>query len=122
MTKRNKPEEKRVKSEKRGAKRDAAQPALPDRIAPGTSEVLGEHDLYLFNEGTHHRLYEKLGSRVLTLDGISGVYFAVWAPDAQQVSVIGDFNEWNGEGHRLSAKGSSGIWEGFFPGLPKGVL
>ncbi len=84
--------------------------------------LLTDHDLYLFNEGSHFRLYDKLGARVVTHAGTSGTYFAVWAPNAEQVSVIGDFNGWDKRSHRLSPKGQSGIWEGFFPGVAKGTL
>jgi len=84
--------------------------------------LLTDHDLYLFNEGSHFRLYDKLGARVVTHAGTSGTYFAVWAPNAEQVSVIGDFNGWDKRRHRLSPKGQSGIWEGFFPGVGKGTL
>ncbi len=84
--------------------------------------LLTDNDLYLFNEGSHFRLYDKLGARVVTHAGTSGTYFAVWAPNAEQVSVIGDFNGWDKRRHRLSPKGQSGIWEGFFPGVGKGTL
>ncbi len=79
-------------------------------------------DLYLFNEGSHLRLYDKLGAHLMTVDGMPGVYFAVWAPNAEQVSVIGDFNRWDRRSHPLRPRGSSGIWEGFVPGLPPGSL
>ena len=84
--------------------------------------LLTDNDLYLFNEGSHFRLYDKLGAHVVTHAGTSGTYFAVWAPDAEQVSVIGDFNGWNKKSHRLHPKGQSGIWEGFLPGIGKGTL
>ena len=84
--------------------------------------LLTDNDLYLFNEGSHFRLYDKLGARVVTHADTSGTYFAVWAPNAEQVSVIGDFNGWDKRRHRLSPKGQSGIWEGFFPGVGKGTL
>ena len=71
--------------------------------------TLGEHDLYLFNEGTHSRLYEKLGAH---LQPSGGVHFAVWAPNAQYVSVIGDFNQWDAGAHPLKLRESSGLWEG----------
>ncbi|KIA83135.1 glycogen branching protein [Kaistella solincola] len=77
-----------------------------------------DDDIYLYREGTHYRLYEKFGSHSVTVDGAEGVYFAVWAPFAKEVSVIGDFNEWNSETHRLFPRwDSSGIWEGFIEGL-----
>jgi len=79
--------------------------------------LLSDDDLYLFNEGSHLRLYEKLGSHRLTWNGTPGTYFAVWAPNAEQVFVMGDFNGWDKGNRPLRAKGSSGIWEGFIPGL-----
>jgi len=84
--------------------------------------LLGPGDLYLFNEGNHFRLYEKLGAHLLTSDGMKGTYFAVWAPNAEQVSVIGDFNGWSRDDHPLRPVGHSGIWEGFIPGVGKGAL
>jgi 1,4-alpha-glucan branching enzyme len=82
--------------------------------------LLGEQDLHLFNEGTHNRLYEKLGARLITVEGVSGGYFAVWAPNARQVSVIGDFNSWKKGSHPLRSRGNSGIWDGFIPGISHG--
>ena len=82
--------------------------------------LLGEQDLHLFNEGTHNRLYEKLGARLITVEGVSGGYFAVWAPNARQVSVIGDFNSWTKDKHLLRSRGNSGIWDGFIPGISHG--
>ncbi|HYO09680.1 MAG TPA: 1,4-alpha-glucan branching protein GlgB [Tepidisphaeraceae bacterium] len=76
------------------------------------ASLLGDHDLYLFNEGTHSRLYDKLGAHVLPA---GGVHFAVWAPNAQYISVVGDFNDWDKGRHPLRARGSSGIWEGIIP-------
>jgi len=82
--------------------------------------LLTEDDLFLFNEGSHFRLYEKLGCHLVEVEGIAGAYFAVWAPDAEYVSVIGDFNFYNPGEHPLKPKGSSGIWEGFIPGITQG--
>ncbi|HXE91525.1 MAG TPA: 1,4-alpha-glucan branching protein GlgB [Terriglobales bacterium] len=82
--------------------------------------ALTADDLYLFNEGSHHRLYEKLGSHVRTVEGVAGVGFGVWAPNAEQVFVIGDFNGWNRSSHPLHSRGDSGIWECFVPGLGRG--
>ncbi len=82
--------------------------------------LLTEDDLFLFNEGNHFRLYEKLGSHPVSAEGQEGTYFAVWAPDAETVSVIGDFNQWAKMNHLLSPRGQSGIWEGFIPGVGKG--
>jgi 1,4-alpha-glucan branching enzyme len=83
---------------------------------------LGEQDLYLFNEGNEHRIYEKLGAHVRVMDGVSGVAFAVWAPTAQRVSVVGNFNQWDGRFHPLRMLGASGVWELFVPGLGEGEL
>src|SRR4051794_24585877 len=79
-------------------------PALP-RNSP--MSLLTEHDLYLFNEGSHIKLYERLGSHLRTVDGTQGTNFAVWAPDAESVSVMGAFNGWNNATHRLRPVGSS---------------
>jgi 1,4-alpha-glucan branching enzyme len=84
--------------------------------------LLTQDDLYLFNEGTHYQLYNKLGARPLTADGINGTYFAVWAPNAAQVSVMGDFNHWDKASHALRPRGQSGIWEGFIPGIGRGTI
>jgi len=83
---------------------------------------LTDNDLYLFNEGSHHRLYEKLGAHVMTVDGQEGTYFAVWAPNARQVSVMGEFNGWRKTDYQLRSRGQSGIWEGFVPGIGAGTL
>jgi len=83
--------------------------------------LLSEQDVYLFREGNHFQLYDKLGSHLMEYEGQKGVYFAVWAPNAKQVSVIGDFNGWNREECPLSVRwDGSGIWEGFIPGLKAG--
>lgn len=81
---------------------------------------LTDFDLHLFAEGNHHRIYEKLGSHVTVLDGVPGVYFAVWAPNARNVSVIGDFNGWDGRLHQMR-KGHTGVWELFIPELTVGT-
>jgi 1,4-alpha-glucan branching enzyme len=82
-----------------------------------------DHDIFLFKEGNHFKLYEKLGSHTMVVDGINGVYFAVWSPDALKVFVTGDFNGWNKESHPLSVRwDGSGIWEGFVPGIAKGTI
>jgi len=84
--------------------------------------LLSDDDLYLFNEGNHFRLYEKLGAHFMNLRGVEGTYFAVWAPDAESVLVMGDFNDWSKETHPLQPKGMSGIWEGFIRGVKKGAI
>src|SRR5947207_8250012 len=81
--------------------------------------LLGDQDLHLFNEGTHNRLYQKLGAHLLTSDGVAGAYFAVWAPNAREVHVMGDFTSWVKSGHPLRARGQSGIWEPLLPGISK---
>ncbi len=84
--------------------------------------VLPEFDQHLFGEGRHWHIYQKLGAHLHTIDEIEGVYFAVWAPNAERVSVIGDFNHWDGRCHPMRNLGSSGIWEIFIPGLQKGCI
>ncbi|MFH1772117.1 MAG: 1,4-alpha-glucan branching protein GlgB [Candidatus Omnitrophota bacterium] len=82
-----------------------------------------EDDIYLFREGSHFRLYEKLGSHLMTVDNKEGTYFAVWAPNAQKVSVMGDFNRWKDNTHLLFPRwDKSGIWEGFIPDVKQGAL
>ncbi|NIP85636.1 MAG: 1,4-alpha-glucan branching enzyme, partial [Planctomycetales bacterium] len=78
-------------------------------------------DLYLLGEGTHWDAYNRLGAHVRTVHGIEGVNFAVWAPNARSVSVIGDFNNWDGHRHPMRKLIPSGIWEVFIPELPEGV-
>src|SRR6266446_5440618 len=90
--------------------------------AHSANGILGELDLPLFGEGKHDRIYEKLGAHVLTHGGQRGVAFAVWAPSANQVSVVGDFNGWKGENHRMRRLDDSGVWELFIPGLKSGEL
>ena len=82
--------------------------------------TLGEMDIYLFNQGEHHRVYDVMGAHVRNLGGVEGVSFAVWAPNAQRVSVVGDFNCWDGRRHPMRMLGLSGIWELFIPGLKSG--
>lgn len=84
--------------------------------------ILTDYDLYLMAEGTHYKNYEKLGSHIIEVDGIKGVHFCVWAPNAKRVSVVGDFNHWNGIRHPMRMLGNSGIWEIFIPGLDEGTL
>jgi len=88
----------------------------PYRFPP----FLSEFDLYLLGEGTHVKPYEKLGAHLMEVEGVRGVAFAVWAPNAQRVSVVGNFNNWNGRRHPLRVRGGSGIWELFIPGVAEG--
>jgi 1,4-alpha-glucan branching enzyme len=92
----------------------------PATFAPDAAR-LGEQDYHLFNEGSHYRLYRKLGAHPSTRDGVAGTQFAVWAPGAENVYVFGDFNGWNKSATRLEPQGVSGIWVGFVPGVGPGA-
>ena len=83
---------------------------------------LTEFDLHLLAEGSHYRTYEKLGAHLAEYDGQSGVRFAVWAPNAREVSVIGDFNGWDCGRHPMTLRREAGVWEGFVPGARPGAL
>ena len=83
--------------------------------------TLGEMDLYLFAQGNERRIYEKLGAQIRQIDGVWGTSFAVWAPNAQRVSIIGDFNQWDGRRHMMRLLGASGVWEIFIPGVGEGA-
>jgi 1,4-alpha-glucan branching enzyme len=84
--------------------------------------TLGETDLYLFGQGNERRIYDKLGAHLAAVDGVPGASFAVWAPNAQRVSVVGDFNDWDGRRHSMRLLGASGVWEIFIPGVREGAL
>ena len=84
--------------------------------------LITDHDLHLFNEGTHYRLYDKLGAHRVTVDGVAGTYFAVWAPNARQVFVMGEWSGWDKYRHPLAHRGHSGIWEGFVAGVGQGAV
>jgi 1,4-alpha-glucan branching enzyme len=107
--------------------KSATRPAREATVMSTTQPVLYHHsiltddDLHLFNEGSHFHLFDKLGSRPMNRDGVDGAYFAVWAPNAEAVSVMGDFNGWDKESHPLAARGSSGIWDGFVPDAGRGT-
>ncbi|MGN7868051.1 1,4-alpha-glucan branching protein GlgB [Paracoccus sp. 22332] len=90
----------------------------PYRFAP----VLGDIDLHLLGEGTHRRLWQALGAHVITHEGVAGTHFAVWAPNARRVSVVGPFNAWDGRRHPMRRVGGSGVWEIFLPGVAEGAL
>ncbi len=83
--------------------------------------MLSDYDLHLFSEGTHLRAWEKFGAHVMTIGGVTGVHFAVWAPNAQRVSVVGDFNRWDGRVHPMRRLVPSGVWELFVPNVPVGA-
>ncbi|MBN2886019.1 MAG: 1,4-alpha-glucan branching protein GlgB [Chromatiaceae bacterium] len=85
-------------------------------------EQLGDFDLHLFGEGRHWHAYRFLGAHPLEVEGIKGVRFAVWAPNAERVSVVGDFNGWDGRAHPMRVRGGAGVWELFLPGLSAGEL
>src|SRR5665648_193641 len=83
--------------------------------------TIGDLDLHLAGEGRHEQLYEKLGAHLREIDGVAGVAFAVWAPAARSVGVVGDFNSWDGRLHAMRSLGPSGIWELFVPGVEEGT-
>ena len=84
--------------------------------------LLSEFDLHLFSEGRLYQAYDKLGAHVHTMEGVTGVRFALWAPNALRVSIVGDFNGWDGRRHAMRSRGASGLWELFLPELPEGTL
>jgi 1,4-alpha-glucan branching enzyme len=86
------------------------------------SSALTDLDLHLFGEGNHHHIYQKLGAHPGEHDGVRGTHFAVWAPNAQRVSLVGDFNGWDGRRHIMRPHGSSGVWETFVPEIGPGAL
>jgi 1,4-alpha-glucan branching enzyme len=90
-------------------------------VTPAEVTLLGDQDLYLFNEGSHLRLYEKLGSQPGAVEGVEGTHFGVWAPNAASISVVGDFNGWERERNPLRHRADSGIWEAFVPGVGRGA-
>ncbi len=90
----------------------------PYRFPP----VLTDFDLHLLAEGTHYKTYEKLGAHLTEIGGVRGVSFAVWAPNAKRVSVVGNFNQWDGRRHPLRVRGGTGVWEIFLPGLGEGEI
>ena len=100
-----------------GADGSAREMDDPYRFGP----VLGEIDEYLIGEGTHHALWHALGAHVRTHEGVRGTHFAVWAPNARRVSVVGDFNGWDGRRHVLRKRGGTGVWEIFLPGVGEGA-
>ncbi|HET7438178.1 MAG TPA: hypothetical protein VFJ56_01675, partial [Nitrospira sp.] len=91
---------------------------VSERYDPYTfAPLLSDFDLHLFAEGTFFKAYETLGAHLRTIDGIPGIHFVVWAPNAARVSVVGDFNQWDGRRHPMTNRGATGLWELFVPGL-----
>jgi 1,4-alpha-glucan branching enzyme len=105
------------------AARDARKVPAKRIVSSGSiPPTLGDVDLHLFGEGRHERIYEKLGAHPITREGVNGVSFAVWAPSAERVSVVGNFNAWDGTQHSMRRLGDSGVWETFIPKLQAGEL
>jgi 1,4-alpha-glucan branching enzyme len=102
--------------------REALGPVRQTRDAYSFLPTLGESDLYLFNQGNERGIYDKLGAQLRLIDGVSGASFALWAPNAQRVSVVGDFNNWDGRCHSMRLLGVSGVWEIFIPGVGESAL
>ncbi|MFL6540074.1 MAG: 1,4-alpha-glucan branching enzyme, partial [Chthoniobacterales bacterium] len=98
---------------------DDSEETVVDPYRYGT--IMGEVDLHLFSEGNHHRLYDKFGAHLRSLGDVSGTYFAVWAPNAQRVSVVGDFNGWDGRVNPMRRLLGTGVWELFLPGVGEGT-
>src|SRR6185436_14077930 len=107
-------------SPRRSVKKSAATAKRTMLDPQSFSPTLGEVDLYLFGEGRHEQIYEKLGAHVVSHEGVKGVSFAVWAPNAERVSVVGNFNGWDGARHPMRPLGDSGVWEIFVPKLKSG--
>ena len=84
--------------------------------------LLTDFELHLFAEGTFFKAYETMGAHLRTVQGIAGVHFVVWAPNAVRVSVVGDFNQWDGRRHPMTNRGATGLWELFIPGLAESTL
>ena len=110
------------------ASNDRPNPVAPKPVPVPVGEprydasLLAPDDLYLFNEGNHTRLYERLGSHPRVVDGVAGTSFAFFAPNAEAISVMGDFNGWDKDRHPLARIGDSGLWEAFLPGVGRGAV
>jgi 1,4-alpha-glucan branching enzyme len=115
-----KPAAKKPIAAKRTSAKVPKSPAL--QANHSFSSTVGELDLHLFGEGRHELIYEKLGAHLIAHEGEKGVSFAVWAPGAQKVSVVGNFNAWDGSQHPMRPRGNSGVWETFIPKLGSGEL
>ncbi len=105
------------------AKTVRAEPTPVEPMPPSGEQVITDYDVHLFKGGNHFRLYDKLGVHLMEKDGVAGAHFAVWAPNARRVTIVGDFNGWNPNETPLGARwDSSGIWEGFVPGIRQGTI
>ncbi len=100
----------------------APAPAPGSAAPPAPASIFGDLDLHLLGEGTHYRAYDLLGARPVDRDGVAGTQFAVWAPNARSVAVIGDFNGWDPDAHPMRARAGSGYWERFLPGVGPGAV
>ena len=110
---------------KKNPPQDQPAPApapAPPAAAPSFSTILSDLDFYLFGEGKFWKCYEKLGAHPRQIGGVSGVNFIVWAPNAESVSVIGNFNGWNGAANPMHRHYPSGLWETFVPGIGPGEV
>ena len=97
--------------------------AVTERHDPyAFSQLISDHDLHLFAEGKLFKGYERLGAHLTTINGVTGIHFVVWAPNAMRVSVVGEFNHWDGRCHQMMGRGSTGLWELFVPDIPEGTL
>src|SRR5574341_1345488 len=131
-TKKSKKSSPEAKTKREASRKGAkTQSSRSPRVSKGAvlvskstevSPTLGDLDLHLFGEGKHLRIYEKLGAHPITHEGKRGVAFAVWAPAAARVSVVGTFNDWDPTKHRMRRLGASGVWELFIPRLKPGEL
>src|SRR5262249_44187594 len=116
------PSDEKPRKQRTSGKTTAVRPPKPAQSSVlSPQSFLSDWDYHLFNEGSHHRLWEKLGSHPGVLNGVAGSVFGVWAPNARTVSVVGDWNGWNPKSHPLEPRGPSGIWEGFIPDVHKGM-
>jgi 1,4-alpha-glucan branching enzyme len=101
---------------------EEGQPVREIHDAYAFPPLLSDFDLYLIGEGTHYQKYEKMGAHPVVVDSVAGVQFGVWAPNAMRVSVVGDFNQWDGRTHAMRNRGPSGVWELFVPELGEGAV
>ncbi len=118
----DKPKMRRRKTGVKGVDAASVEKKTPrrPRKKPMKRSPLGDQDIYLFREGTHRRLFEKLGAHPGNEDGVDGTFFAVWAPSASGVSIVGNFNDWDSEANRMEQRDGSGVWEAFVPRVAKG--